>query len=138
MSHIKISFLIFRFNLLFHSKLSISMSTSSITPFLIGVAGGPCSGKYFCNKFKLNINIHLGKSTVCQKIVEALQPKDSVDQTNRVTVIAMENFYKPKTLSQRDMASRGNYNLDHPTAFDEKLLFKTLEDLLNGKTVKVK
>jgi uridine kinase len=50
----------------------------------------------------------------------------------------MENFYKPKTLSQRDMASRGNYNLDHPTAFDEKLLFKTLEDLLNGKTVKVK
>jgi len=50
----------------------------------------------------------------------------------------MENFYKPKTPLQRDMALRGNYNLDHPSAFDEKLLFKTLEDLLNGETVKVK
>jgi uridine kinase len=50
----------------------------------------------------------------------------------------MEHFYKPKTAEQRDMALRGNYNLDHPSAFDEKLLFKTLEDLLNGKTVKVK
>jgi uridine kinase len=50
----------------------------------------------------------------------------------------MEHFYRPKTAEQRDMALRGNYNLDHPSAFDEKLLFKTLEDLLNGKTVKVK
>jgi uridine kinase len=36
------------------------------------------------------------------------------------------------------MALRGSYNLDHPDAFDEKLLFKTLQDLLNGQTVKVK
>jgi uridine kinase len=50
----------------------------------------------------------------------------------------MENFYKPKTAEQREKALRGNYNLDHPSAFDEKLLFKTLEDLLNGQTVKVK
>ncbi len=114
------------------------MSSASITPFLIGVAGGPCSGKQFFNNFKLTINIYIGKSTVCQKIVDALQPKDGADQTNRVTVIAMEHFYKPKTAEQRDMALRGNYNLDHPSAFDEKLLFKTLEDLLNGKTVKVK
>ena len=92
-----------------------------IVPFLIGVAGGPCSGK----------------STVCQNIVDALQPKDSNDQTKRVTVIAMEHFYKPKTTEQRQMALRGNYNLDHPDAFDEKLLYNTLKDLLNGQTVKV-
>jgi uridine kinase len=36
------------------------------------------------------------------------------------------------------MALRGNYNLDHPDAFDEKLLYKTLQDLLNGQTVKVR
>ena len=90
-------------------------------PFLIGVAGGPCSGK----------------STVCQKIVEDLQSTAGVEQASRVSVIPMENFYKPKTAEQRDMAIRGNYNLDHPDAFDEKLLFKTLEDLLNGQTVKV-
>lgn len=50
----------------------------------------------------------------------------------------MENFYKPKTVEQRDMALRGNYNLDHPGAFDEKLLFKTLQNLLEGQTVQVK
>lgn len=50
----------------------------------------------------------------------------------------MENFYKPKTLEQREQALRGNYNLDHPDAFDDKLLYKTLKDLLDGKTVKVR
>ena len=84
------------------------------------------------------MHISIGKSTVCQKIVEALQPKDDVNQTNRVTVIAMEHFYKPKTAEQREMALRGNYNLDHPSAFDEKHLFNILKDLLNGQTVKVK
>lgn len=93
----------------------------SFTPFLIGVAGGPCSGK----------------STVCQKIVEELQPIADSDQVNRVTVIPMENFYKRKTAQLRDLAIRGNHNLDHPDAFDEKLLEKTLRDLLAGKTVEV-
>ncbi|CAF4890270.1 unnamed protein product, partial [Rotaria sp. Silwood1] len=92
-----------------------------IVPFLIGVAGGPCSGK----------------STVCQKIVEDLQSTSDPDQSSLVTVIPMENFYKPKTAEQRDMALRGNYNLDHPDAFDEKLLYQTLQDLLRGKTVKI-
>ena len=90
-------------------------------PFLIGVAGGPCSGK----------------STVCQKIVDDLQTTAGVEHASRVTVIPMENFYKPKTPAQRDMALRGNYNLDHPDAFDEKLLVQTLQDLLDRKTVKV-
>jgi uridine kinase len=103
------------------NKLISISDKMSIVPFLIGVAGGPCSGK----------------STVCQKIVEDLQSTAGVDQASRVTVIPMENFYKPKTTDQRDMALRGNYNLDHPDAFDEKLLFKTLQDLLKGQTVKV-
>ena len=79
----------------------------------------------------------LGKSTVCQQIVDALQPENATDQTKRVTVIAMENFYKPKTPEQRDMALRGHYNLDHPDAFDEKLLYSTLKKLLDGETVQV-
>ncbi|CAF3203481.1 unnamed protein product [Rotaria socialis] len=93
----------------------------SVVPFLIGVAGGPCSGK----------------STVCQKIVEDLQSTAGFDQASPVSVIPMENFYKPKTVEQRDMALKGNYNLDHPDAFDEKLLYQTLLDLLAGKTVKI-
>ncbi|CAF1348695.1 unnamed protein product [Adineta ricciae] len=90
-------------------------------PFLIGVAGGPCSGK----------------STVCQTIVDDLQTTAGVEHASRVTVIPMENFYKPKTPEQRDMALRGNYNLDHPDAFDEELLVRTLKDLLDRKTVKI-
>ncbi|UJR36257.1 hypothetical protein I4U23_028987 [Adineta vaga] len=97
------------------------MPTLSKAPFLIGVSGGPCSSK----------------STVCQRIVDALQPEDATDKKKRVTVIAMENFYKPKTAEQRDMAVRGDYNLDHPKAFDEKLLYSTLIKLLKGETVKI-
>lgn len=113
------------------------MHKSSVTPFLLGVSGGPCSGK---TEFPTLLShlICIGKSTVCQKIVDALQPKNGNDQqSNRVAVIPMENFYKPKTIEQREKALRGNYNLDHPSAFDEKLLLKTLEDLLQGRTVKV-
>ena len=95
--------------------------TMPIVPCLIGVSGGPCSGK----------------STVCLKIVEDLQSTAGVDQANRVAVIPMDNFYKPKTSEQREMALRGAYNLDHPDAFDENLLLKTLKDLLSGRTVKV-
>ena len=92
-----------------------------MAPFLIGVSGGPCSGK----------------STVCQKIVEDLSSTAGADQASRVTVVSMDSFYKPKSSEQRDMALRGNYNLDHPEAFDDELLFRTLRDLLDGKTVKV-
>ena len=91
------------------------------TPFLIGVAGGPCSGK----------------STVCQKIVDQLQSTVGPAQANRVAVIPMENFYKPKTAEQRELAQRGAYNLDHPDAFDEKLLERTLKNLRDGQTVQV-
>lgn len=92
-----------------------------MAPLLIGVSGGPCSGK----------------STVCQKIVEDLSSTAGADQASRVTVISMDSFYKVKNSEQRDMALRGNYNLDHPDAFDDKHLFQTLRDLLDGKTVKV-
>lgn len=91
------------------------------SPFLIGVAGGPCSGK----------------STVCQKIVEELQSTAGPEHASRVTVISMENFYKVKTTEQRDLALRGAYNLDHPYVFDEELLKETLERLLKGQTVQV-
>lgn len=49
----------------------------------------------------------------------------------------MENYYRSKTVEQREEALRGNYNFDHPSAFDDKLLLTNLEDLLKGQTVKV-
>ena len=44
---------------------------------------------------------------------------------------------KVLTDEQHDLANENNYNFDHPDAFDEKLLYNTLKDLLNGQTVKV-
>ena len=90
------------------------------------------------NNLKLTLGISIGKFTVCQKIVEGLQAQNDDEQKDRVTVIAMDNFYKPTTTEQREQALRGNYNLDHPRAFDENLLLSTLKDLLNGETVKVR
>ncbi|CAF0929167.1 unnamed protein product [Didymodactylos carnosus] len=96
------------------------MSSPPVKPFLIGVAGGPCSGK----------------STVCEKIVKDLECLTD-NQANRVAVIALEHFYRPKSAEQRVLATRGDWNLDHPVAFDDELLFTTLQDLLNGKTVRI-
>ena len=114
------------------------MPTVPVTPLLIGVSGGPCSGKSHYLFSCISHDRHVGKSTVCQRIVDALQSNDNANRTTGVTVIAMENFYKPKTAEQRDMAHRGNYNLDHPDAFDDQLLFNNLSNILNGQTVQVR
>lgn len=65
-------------------------------PFLIGVAGGTASGK----------------TTVCLKIMEALEQENSSHQ--RVVLISQDSFYK--NLSSREIAKAnlGQYNFDHP------------------------
>ncbi|XP_067136602.1 uridine-cytidine kinase 2-B isoform X2 [Centruroides vittatus] len=91
------------------------------TPFLIGVAGGTASGK----------------STVCQKIVEKLG-QDSIDQHHRrVVCISQDSFYNELTDEDKALAFKGMYNFDHPDAFDNDLIYKTLKDILNEKIVQV-
>ena len=83
---------------------SPSRSTNSVAvangqsrgPFLIGVAGGTASGK----------------TTVCHKIMEALE---SVNSSNkRVVVISQDSFYKNLTRKEIALANIGEYNFDHP------------------------
>ena len=93
--------------------------------------------EFYSNNLKLIVISPTGKSAICERIVEAFDIQRKVESKNCVTVIPMESFYKPTTNEQRQMASYGHFNLDHPSAFDETLLFKTLTDLLNGRTVKV-
>lgn len=90
-------------------------------PCFIGVAGGTASGK----------------STVCEKIMEKLG-QNLVDQKERrVVTISLESFYKPLKIEDQTKASRGEYNFDHPNAFDFEKLLSTIKDLQENKIVSV-
>ncbi|VVC92434.1 unnamed protein product [Leptidea sinapis] len=93
----------------------------SKTPFLIGVAGGTASGK----------------STVCQKIMEKLGQQQKQQTDRRVVCISQDSFYRSLTPSERLRAERGQFNFDHPDAFDDKKLLAVLKDILAGKKVEV-
>ncbi|BES93489.1 unnamed protein product [Nesidiocoris tenuis] len=94
-------------------------SVENKTPFLIGVAGGTASGK----------------STVCARIMQKLGQVD-VDQAERkVVTISQDSFYRELSPAEKAKALKGQYNFDHPDAFDEELIFKTLKEILDGKKV---
>jgi uridine kinase len=91
------------------------------TPFLIGVAGGTASGK----------------STVCQKIMEALGQADVLDSQRKVVCVAQDSFYKQLSTEEANKAAKGQYDFDHPNALDLDLMVKTLESILEGKMTEV-
>lgn len=77
---------------------------------VIGIAGGTGSGK----------------TTVVNKIVEALPP-------HYVAVVPLDSYYNDTTgLTDEE---RQAINFDHPDAFDWKLLIEQVCDLRNGKSI---
>ncbi|KAJ6221150.1 hypothetical protein RDWZM_006962 [Blomia tropicalis] len=93
-------------------------------PFVIGVAGGTASGK----------------STVCSKIMNKLGPvhPNAHYLTQRpVICISQDSFYRKLSDDERALAATGNFNFDHPSAFDVKLMVQTLRDVQYGKTVRI-
>lgn len=78
-------------------------------PYIVGITGGTASGKTF--------------------VIEAL--KDYFD--GKILVISQDQYYKGERVKLMDRWERAN--LDQPSAFDNELLEKHLNDLLNGKTV---
>ncbi|XP_026764040.2 uridine-cytidine kinase isoform X2 [Galleria mellonella] len=98
-----------------------SNNIESKTPFLIGVAGGTASGK----------------STVCQRIMEKLGQQHKEQTERRVVCISQDSFYRTLAPSERLRAERGQFNFDHPDAFDDKKLLSVLRDILAGKKVEV-
>ncbi|KAG7268202.1 hypothetical protein CRUP_022891 [Coryphaenoides rupestris] len=90
-------------------------------PFLIGVSGGTASGK----------------STVCAKIMELLG-QNMVDHHQRqVAIVSQDSFYRVLTPDQRAKAVKGQYNFDHPDAFDNELMYQTLKEIVEGRVVEV-
>nr|XP_020476776.1 uridine-cytidine kinase 1 [Monopterus albus] len=90
-------------------------------PFLIGVSGGTASGK----------------STVCAKIMELLGQNKVDHRQRKVAIISQDSFYKVLTTEQEAKALKGQYNFDHPEAFDNELMYKTLKDIVEGRAVEV-
>lgn len=90
-------------------------------PFLIGVAGGTASGK----------------STVCEKIMESLRKIDLENVDRQVVHLSQDSFYRELKGADRARAAKGLFNYDHPNAFDNALMEKCLQDILEGRQTKV-
>ncbi|XP_041967829.1 uridine-cytidine kinase 2-A [Alosa sapidissima] len=90
-------------------------------PFLIGVAGGTASGK----------------SSVCGKIMELLGQNKIDHHQRQVAIFSQDSFYKVLTPEQKAKALKGQFNFDHPDAFDNELIMKTMWDIVEGKTVHI-
>ncbi|KAF3858682.1 hypothetical protein F7725_011883 [Dissostichus mawsoni] len=86
-------------------------------PFLIGVSGGTASGK----------------SSVCEKIMELLGQNKIDHHQRQVAILSQDSFYKVLTLEQKAKALKGQFNFDHPDAFDSELIMQTLRKILQGR-----
>lgn len=61
-----------------------------------------------------------------------------VDQTQRqVVCIAQDSFYRALTQAEMVKAEKGEFNFDHPDAFDEALMKRTLVAILAGKKCEI-
>lgn len=90
-------------------------------PFLIGVAGGTASGK----------------STVCDKIMQQLGQENMSEHLRNVTIVKQDSFYRDLTADEHERAKRGEYNFDHPDAFDINLIKSFLMDIKAGRGIEL-
>ena len=89
-------------------------------PFIIGIAGGTCCGK----------------TEVCKKIIQ-----DAIRAPNKTPqIITLEHtdFYREFTSDEQQLAEVGNFNYDHPNAFDDELVLKSLKQLKEGRSVTIR
>ncbi|ELT93012.1 hypothetical protein CAPTEDRAFT_150844 [Capitella teleta] len=69
--------------------------------------------------------------------MEQLGQAGVASEQQRVQTIHLESFYRPLSPEDQIKAKRGQYNFDHPSAFDEDLLLNTLTQIKEGKTVEL-
>ncbi|MCG4437000.1 uridine kinase [Erysipelothrix rhusiopathiae] len=82
-----------------------------MSPIVIGIAGGSASGK----------------SSIAKKL------KKHFDETQKVVIIKMDDYYKDQ--SHLPMEERLATNYDHPFAFDMDLLVSDMESLKSGVSI---
>ncbi|XP_046587504.1 uridine-cytidine kinase isoform X3 [Neodiprion lecontei] len=72
------------------------------------------------------------KSTVCKRIMEKLGQVDMDHTERQVVCISQDSFYRELTPSEKLKAEKGQFNFDHPDAFDNDRILRTLRDILTG------
>ncbi|CAK5071898.1 unnamed protein product [Meloidogyne enterolobii] len=88
-------------------------------PFIIGVAGGTASGK----------------STVCSRIIDRLALNGG---QKRVVAISQDCFYRDLVNHDEFLrALRGDFNFDHPDAFEHSSMLQTLKNLKQYKPAQI-
>ena len=90
-------------------------------PVIIGVAGGSASGK----------------TSVCRRIMEALGQNHLCPTERNAVVINEDSFYRELNEGECVRADKGEYNFDHPDAYDHELMKRSLRDLVMGKSIDV-
>jgi len=69
--------------------------------------------------------------------MEKLGQDSVVSRERRVVTISQDSFYRDLTPEEKALAFKGNFDFDHPSAFDEHLMLNTLRDIAVGKVVRV-
>lgn len=59
------------------------------------------------------------------------------EHKRRVVALSQDSFYKDLTEEEAKLAEKGDFNFDHPDAFENKLMFSVLNSLRNGESVTI-
>lgn len=64
--------------------------------------------------------------------------QNKIDRHQRqLVILSQDSFYRELTPEQKAKALKGQFNFDHPDAFDNELVMKTLRDIIQGETVHI-
>lgn len=88
------------------------IDSAIVRPFVIGVAGGTCSGK----------------TTVAERLVEVIG-------SEHLALIRQDAYYIERSHQPFDVRAAANY--DHPDAFEWPLMTEQLTALIHGQTIHV-
>lgn len=69
--------------------------------------------------------------------MEKLGQVDVDHKQRQVICISQDSFYRELSPSEIQKAAKGQFNFDHPDAFNEPLMYDTLKDILAGKLVQI-
>lgn len=69
--------------------------------------------------------------------MEKLGQADMDHAERRVVTISQDCFYRELTPAEEEKAAKGCFNFDHPDAFDERLILKTMRDISAGKKCQI-
>lgn len=69
--------------------------------------------------------------------MEKLGQVDMDHMKRQVVCISQDSFYRDLSPAEKLQAEKGQYNFDHPNAFNDELILMTLQDISAGMICEV-